>query len=99
LKITAQEVRSVADLANLELTGEELARMTRELDAILTHVEKLNELDTSAVEPMAQAICEAAGTETLREDEPGLPLGAEAALASAPASGAGHFKVPKVIER
>lgn len=89
----------MADLANLELTGEELARMVRDLDEILTHVEKLNELDTSGVEPMAQVLYEAGETATLREDAPGIPLGTEAALANAPASGAGHFKVPKVIER
>jgi aspartyl-tRNA(Asn)/glutamyl-tRNA(Gln) amidotransferase subunit C len=99
LKITEQEVRGVAALANLALTEDEVARMTRELDEILTHVEKLNELDTSGVEPMAQVLYEAEETATLREDRAGDPLGDETALANAPLAGAGHFKVPKVIER
>jgi aspartyl-tRNA(Asn)/glutamyl-tRNA(Gln) amidotransferase subunit C len=99
MKITEQEVRWVAELANLQLTDEEAARMARELDGILTHVEKLNELDTSGVEPMAQVLFASGGAAALREDRPGEPLGAETALAGAPAAGAGHFKVPKVIER
>jgi len=99
LKISEQEVRYVAELANLKLTDEELGRMASELDKILTHMDKLNELDTSAVEPMAQVLYEAGETATLRDDVERTPLGEEAALANAPLSGAGHFKVPRVIER
>ncbi|MCZ2077599.1 MAG: Asp-tRNA(Asn)/Glu-tRNA(Gln) amidotransferase subunit GatC [Bryobacteraceae bacterium] len=99
MKISEQEVRYVAELANLKLTDEELGRMASELDKILTHMDKLNELDTSAVEPMAQVLYEAGETATLRDDVERTPLGEEAALANAPLSGAGHFKVPRVIER
>jgi aspartyl-tRNA(Asn)/glutamyl-tRNA(Gln) amidotransferase subunit C len=99
LKITEQEVRYVADLANLNLADEEVIRMAHELDEILTHVDKLNELDTSAVEPMAQVLFQSEETATLREDREHVPLGNEAALANAPQSGAGYYKVPKVIER
>lgn len=99
MKISEQEVRYVAELANLKLTEEELGRMASELDKILTHMDKLNELDTSAVEPMAQVLYEAGETATLRDDVERPPLGEEAALANAPLSGAGHFKVPRVIER
>jgi aspartyl-tRNA(Asn)/glutamyl-tRNA(Gln) amidotransferase subunit C len=99
MKLTEQDVRQVADLANLALTDDEIARMRKELDEILTHIDKLNELDTSGVEPMAQVLFDAGETATLREDRERPPLGTEAALANAPASGAGYFKVPKVIER
>lgn len=99
MKITEQEVRYVAELANLRLSDEEVRRMCAELGAILTYMEKLNELDTRDVEPMAQVLYEAEQTATLREDREGPTLGAEAALANAPAAGAGYFKVPKVIER
>ena len=99
MKISDQEVRYVAELANLKLTEEELGRMASELDKILTHMDKMNELDTSAVEPMAQVLYEAGETATLRDDVERPPLGEEAALANAPLSGAGHFKVPRVIER
>ncbi len=99
MKISEEQVRYVADLANLRLTDEEVARMCAELGAILTYMDKLNELDTSQVEPMAQVLYEAEETATLRDDVEGPTLGAEAALANAPLAGAGYFKVPRVIER
>ena len=46
MKITEQEVRRVAELANLALTEDEMVRMTQDMDGILTHIDKLNELDT-----------------------------------------------------
>ena len=73
--------------------------MAQDLDEILTHMDKLNELDTSGIEPMAQVLFEADETATLREDRERPPLGETLALANAPAAGGGYFKVPKVIER
>ena len=99
MKITEKEVRYVADLANLKLTEEEIARFQTELSGILEHFDKLNEIDTTGVEPMAQVLFEAAEGATLREDLPVPPLGSDAALANAPQPGVGYFKVPKVIER
>jgi aspartyl-tRNA(Asn)/glutamyl-tRNA(Gln) amidotransferase subunit C len=99
VKITEQEVRYVAGLANLALPEEEIRRFQRDLNEILGHMDKLNELDTSSVEPMAQVLYEAGETSTLRPDSPLPPLSNEEALANAPQPGAGYFKVPKVIER
>jgi aspartyl-tRNA(Asn)/glutamyl-tRNA(Gln) amidotransferase subunit C len=99
VKIDEKEVRYVAELANLELSEDEIRRMRRDLDQILTYMDKLNELDTAGVEPMAQVLFEAGESATLREDAVGPTLTAEEALANAPLSGAGHFKVPLVIER
>lgn len=99
MKITESEVRSVADLANLKLTDVEIARLAKDMDEILTHMDALSELDTSTVEPMAQVLYQSEETATLRPDQPVPPLGNEAALANAPLAGAGYFKVPKVIER
>jgi aspartyl-tRNA(Asn)/glutamyl-tRNA(Gln) amidotransferase subunit C len=99
VKLTEQQIRSVADLANLALTDEEIGRMMQDLDGILTHMDKLNELDTSGVEPMAQVLYEAEETATLREDRERATLANADALANAPAAGSGYFKVPKVIER
>ena len=65
MKITEPEVRRVADLANLALRDDEVARMAHDLDGILTHIDKLNELDTSNVEPMAQVLFDAEETATL----------------------------------
>jgi len=99
MKLTEDEVRYVADLANLKLTGAELARMRDDLGEILTHMDKLNELDTTGVEPMAQVLYDAPETATLRDDVERPGLGSETATANAPLRGAGFFKVPKVIER
>lgn len=73
--------------------------MSHDLGEILTHIEQLKELDTSNVEPMAQVLYQADETATLREDIPIAPLSNSEAVAHAAASGAGYFKVPKVIER
>src|SRR5271163_1024772 len=99
MKITETEVRYVAELANLKLTGVEIARLAKDLDEILTHMDALNEIDTSGVEPMAQVLYQSEETATLRPDEIIPPIGNEAALANAPLAGAGYYKVPKVIER
>ena len=99
MKITEKEVRYVAELANLKLTDAEIARLQGDLDGILEHFDKLNMADTSGIEPMAQVLFESEKTSTLRADVPRPPLGNEAALANAPARGAGYFKVPRVIER
>ena len=99
MKIGETEVRYVAALANLALTDAEIARFQSELSGILEYFDKLNEIDTSGVEPMAQVLLAADPAATLREDVPAPSLGSEAALANAPQAGAGYFKVPKVIER
>jgi aspartyl-tRNA(Asn)/glutamyl-tRNA(Gln) amidotransferase subunit C len=99
LKLTDDEVRYVAALANLRLTDEEVHKMSQDLGHILTHIEQLNELDTSAVAPMAQVLFSADETATLREDRPKDSLSNQEALANARVSGAGYYKVPKVIER
>lgn len=99
MKITEKEVRYVAGLANLQLTESEVASLQSDLDGILEHMDRLNEIDTSGVEPMTQVLFDAEDTATLRADVVVPPLGNQPALANAPQSGAGYFKVPKVIER
>jgi len=99
LKLTDAQVREVADLANLQLSDDEVRRMSQDLGQILTHIEQLNELNTADVEPMAQVLYEADEIATLREDVPHVCLSNEDALANAAQKGSGYFKVPKVIER
>ncbi len=99
MNLSEKEVRYVADLANLRLSDEEVSRMSHDLGQILTHIEQLNSLDTSNVEPMAQVLFEADETATLREDIPRATLTNQDALANAIVSGAGYYKVPKVIDR
>jgi aspartyl-tRNA(Asn)/glutamyl-tRNA(Gln) amidotransferase subunit C len=99
LKITEEEVRYVADLANLKLSEEEVRKFQADLDEILIHVDRLKEIDTSNVEAMAQVLYEADETATLRPDRERPGLGSKLALANAPLSGSGYFKVPEVIKR
>jgi len=99
LNLTEKEVRYIADLANLRLSDDEVSKMSQDLGHILTHIEQLNELNTTNVEPMAQVLFEADETATLREDIPHATLTNEEALANAPAKASGYFKVPKVIDR
>ena len=101
MRITEEQVRYVADLANLKLTSDELSRMTHDLEGILEQIDRLKEIDTTGVEPMAQVLFDAPETATLRADvdRPELRFPNETVLANAPASGGGYFKVPKVIER
>jgi aspartyl-tRNA(Asn)/glutamyl-tRNA(Gln) amidotransferase subunit C len=99
LKITPEQVRYVAGLANLRLSEPEIERMAREMDAILSHMDKLDELDTAGVEPMAQVLYDAEETATFRADEERAGLANEEALANAPNAGNGFFKVPLVIDK
>jgi aspartyl-tRNA(Asn)/glutamyl-tRNA(Gln) amidotransferase subunit C len=98
MKITEEKVRYVAALANLSLTDAEVAKLRRDLDGILEHMDQLNSADVEGIAPMAQVLFPGE-IDPLREDIVRPPLGAEAALANAPQSGGGYFKVPKVIER
>jgi aspartyl-tRNA(Asn)/glutamyl-tRNA(Gln) amidotransferase subunit C len=98
--VTEKDVSYVADLAHLELTGDERARMLKDLNSILGYIDRLNELDTSTVAPMAQvASLYGTGQDAMRPDEPRPSLPHNAALRNAPASDGIFFKVPKVIER
>jgi aspartyl-tRNA(Asn)/glutamyl-tRNA(Gln) amidotransferase subunit C len=99
LKISEQEIRRVAELANLALSDHEVAKMTDDMSSILTYIEKLNELDTSNVAPMAQVLFEQEETATLRADEERPPLPNADAVGNAAVTSGGYYKVPKVIER
>jgi aspartyl-tRNA(Asn)/glutamyl-tRNA(Gln) amidotransferase subunit C len=100
--VSVEDVRRVAELANLELTSEEETRMLRDLNSILGHVAQMNELDTANVLPMAQ-VSEVIGVEqsetSLRLDEVKPCLDRERVMANAPETDGTFFKVPKVIER
>jgi aspartyl-tRNA(Asn)/glutamyl-tRNA(Gln) amidotransferase subunit C len=102
--VTVEDVRRVAELANLELTAEEEPRMQRDLNAILRHIAQLNELDTKGISAMAQvgevvgAVADRTGA-FLRADAVRPSLDRAAVMAEAPESDGRFFKVPKVIER
>lgn len=112
MKVTDKDLAYVADLANLDLTDQERAGMLRDLNSILEYIDRLNELDTSHVPPMAQVSDRYGvndskqGSErflyAMREDiVEGLrkSLPHDEALANAPDADEQFFRVPKVIER
>ena len=99
MPLTEKDVRYVADLAHLELTEEEVKKFLPQLDSILEYMQKLNELDTSQVEPMAQVTYPASENPSLRSDQARSTFAQDEALANAPEPGVGCFKVPHVIER
>jgi aspartyl-tRNA(Asn)/glutamyl-tRNA(Gln) amidotransferase subunit C len=95
VKISRDEIRHVAVLARLDLDPAEEEAMTTTLDAILTYVDKLNELDTSAVEPTAQVLDR---LPSWRDDVVTNGADTDALLANAPARDGDFFRVPKIIE-
>jgi len=112
MKVTDKDVAYVADLANLELSDEERVRMLRDLNSILQYVDRLGELDTGNVAPMAQ-VSDRYGVDesrqgserfayAIREDvKNGLreSLPQDVAVKNAPDTDGTFFEVPKVIER
>ena len=94
MQIDKQLILRLEHLARLELSEEECARLTGDLNNILTMVEKLMELDTENVDPLVYINDE---VNVLRSDEVKNQLGREAALANAPDRNEAFFKVPKVI--
>ncbi len=109
MKVTEKDVVYVAELANLELSESERHRMLKDLNSILDYVNRLNELDTAKVPPMAQTSDRYGVDESkrgsarflyaMRDDKAGPGLEREAVLKNAPESDGIFFKVPKVIER
>ncbi len=93
--ITRKEVEYVSHLARLRLSEEEAEKFTSQLDQILSYFEKLQELDTSQVEPTSHPI---PIVNAFREDEMKPSLDIEDVLANAPEKEGSFFKVPKIIE-
>jgi aspartyl-tRNA(Asn)/glutamyl-tRNA(Gln) amidotransferase subunit C len=93
--IDETQVRKVARLARLELTEEEVAEFTGQLSAILDYVEKMNELNTNDVEPLAHCL---PISNVFRRDCVKESLGTEKALANAPQRDGDFFKVPKILD-
>jgi aspartyl-tRNA(Asn)/glutamyl-tRNA(Gln) amidotransferase subunit C len=106
MKVTDKDVAYVAGLANLELTSDERTRMVRDLNNILDYIDRLNELDTSEVPPMAHTSAplnrdkpNTDAARAMREDNTRLSLPHEAAMQNAPQTDGTYFEVPKVIDR
>lgn len=94
-RIDEEQVRKVARLSRLELTEREVEEFTGQLSAILEYVEKMNELETDSVEPLAHCL---PISNVLREDVVRESLGTEKTLANAPQRDEDFFKVPKILD-
>ena len=94
-KIDQPQVRKVAKLARLDLTDAEITEFTGQLSAILEYVEKLNELDTADVQPLAHCL---PISNCFRADVVKESLGTEKTLANAPQRDEEFFKVPKILD-
>jgi aspartyl-tRNA(Asn)/glutamyl-tRNA(Gln) amidotransferase subunit C len=92
--ITEEDVRHVAHLARVALSGEEIKKFQEQLEEILEYVDKLKELNLEGVEPTTHVI---PIINRMRKDERGECLSTEETLANAPDKRKGLFKVPKVI--
>ena len=95
MKLTEKEVRYVAGLANLNLSEDEIAHMVHDLGGILTQMDRLAEIDTTGVEPMAHAL---ELGQRLREDKVTESDRHALYQSVAPAVEGDLYLVPKVIE-
>ncbi len=94
-KIDKELVRKVAKLSRLELTDSEVEEFTGQLSAILEYVEKMNQLDTDNVEPLAHCL---PIHNVFRQDAVKDSLGTDKAIANAPQQDGQFFKVPKILD-
>lgn len=95
MSITVEDVRYIAELARLAFSTDEEERLVRELNDVLGYVEKLNELDTSAVPPMSHVLDL---YNVFRDDRVEERISREEALSRGPDTDEAFFRVPKVIE-
>jgi aspartyl-tRNA(Asn)/glutamyl-tRNA(Gln) amidotransferase subunit C len=93
--ITREDVEHVAELGRLELTAAEKEQFIVQLNDILAYFEKLNELDTSEVEPTSQVI---PMSNVFRDDAVQPSLDRAKVLQNAPEESHFFFKVPRIIE-
>lgn len=95
MKITKKDVEHIALLSRLKFTEDEKETFVKQLSDILTHIEKLNEVDTKAIEPTSHVI---KMQNIMRDDIVSVSLPIEKALANAPDRTEEFFRVPKIIE-
>jgi aspartyl-tRNA(Asn)/glutamyl-tRNA(Gln) amidotransferase subunit C len=93
--ISREDVDHVARLARLALTDAEKDRMREQLNAILTHIDALRDVETEGVEPTSHAV---PVVNVMRDDAPRPGLDQEQALANAPDRAGEFFRVPRIIE-
>ncbi|MEC7357711.1 MAG: Asp-tRNA(Asn)/Glu-tRNA(Gln) amidotransferase subunit GatC [Verrucomicrobiota bacterium] len=89
------DVNYVADLARLELTKDECARFSEQLNEVINFVKQLEELETDSIEPMAHT---SPVYDVMRDDVQRPGFGTDTALLNAPMTSNNQFKVTRVVE-
>ncbi len=95
MSLSLDQVQWIADLARLEIAPDEQVQLAADLSAIVDYIGQLQQLDTAGVEPLAHALDL---HDVFRDDEPGVSLTVEEALANAPAKNAAYYRVPAVMD-
>ena len=95
MKVTEQDIKTVASLSRLKIRENETAEVTAQLDKFLTYVENLQSIDTTNIEPTTYAL---PMQNVFRDDEVKPSLDRNLALSNAPLAEDGYFKVPRVLE-
>lgn len=98
MPITESDIEKIAQLAHLDITDEERKMFAPQISEIVTYVEQLNAIDTSAVGPALGGLTPAGEqNDSSRADEVQPSLGQKLALDQAPDAASGHFRVPRVL--
>lgn len=95
MKISEQDIKTVASLSRLKIDADEIPEVAAQLDKFLTYVENLQSIDTTNIEPTTYAL---PMQNVFRADEVKPSLERELALSNAPLKEDGYFKVPRVLE-
>ncbi|MBR1420142.1 MAG: Asp-tRNA(Asn)/Glu-tRNA(Gln) amidotransferase subunit GatC [Selenomonadaceae bacterium] len=95
MKVTEKDLETVASLSRLKIREEEKSTSLKDLNAIVTYVEKLQQIDTSSVEPTTYA---RPMQNVFRDDIVKPSLDRDLALSNAPEQDDGYFRVPRVLE-
>jgi aspartyl-tRNA(Asn)/glutamyl-tRNA(Gln) amidotransferase subunit C len=96
MQITNDTIKQLANLARLEFSEEELPQIRKDLEKMISFVEKLGEIDTTGVEPLLHMTT---NTDMLREDELSGSISREEGLQNAGDKNQEYFFVPKVIKK
>jgi aspartyl-tRNA(Asn)/glutamyl-tRNA(Gln) amidotransferase subunit C len=95
MKVTAADVRHIADLSRLSVTAEEVERLSSELSTIIEYVEQLSTVETRQIEPTSHVL---PLKNVMRDDRLGESLPRDAALRNAPDSTEKFYRVPRIID-
>jgi aspartyl-tRNA(Asn)/glutamyl-tRNA(Gln) amidotransferase subunit C len=96
MKITEETVQHIAHLSRLRFEGQEIASIQHDLNNIISFMDKLNELDTTGVEPLVFMSDE---VNVLREDVAEQTISVQDALKNAPKKDSDYFRIPKVLDK